>query len=141
MLERVDVRGIHDRQAALQRAVLDEPQLVRRDPGERAGDERLAIVRMAEAHGYAGRRSEHPRRAGGTARDRVEDRALAGAGRADQEDDERRIERRGPDPDVAAQEVGESPTALECLVGPGSGCLTTRGELVESLDERTKVAR
>ena len=26
MLERVDVRGIHDRQAALQRAVLDEPQ-------------------------------------------------------------------------------------------------------------------
>ena len=49
---------------------------------------------------------KHAGRAGGAAGDRVEERALAGAGRPDDRDEQRRIEASGPDQQVPASTCG-----------------------------------
>ena len=141
VLEGVDVGRVDERHALLERVVLHEPQLVAIDARERAVDEGRTVIRVDEDDGDTSRRPEDAGLARRTAGERIEDRALAGSGRPDEQDDERRVERCRADADVPTQMVGELTRPGEGRVGPGARGKTPCREVVESVDEHTKLDR
>ena len=115
-------------EARLDGVVGHQTDLLGWDAGESAVDERLLVVRVDQDDRDAGRRAEDAGRAGGAAGDRVEDRALAGARRSHEEDDDGRIEGSGADADVTAQVVRE-------LAGTGGRGLAPRAQRQAALRE------
>ena len=114
VLDAVDVGRVDERETGGQVRVGLVSEALRLDAGQRALAQARRIVRMGEHDGRPGRRPQDAGRTRRTAGDRVEERALAGTGRAEQEHDQRRIQAPGADPDVAGQVVAKAG-------GPGSG--------------------
>jgi hypothetical protein len=128
VLERIDVRCVDQHEARLDRVIGHQTDLLRRDPGESAIHERLLVGRVDQDDRHAGGRAEDAGGTGGAAGDRVEDRALAGAGRSHEEDHDRGIERGGTHADVTAQVVRE-------LAGTGGRGLAARAQRQAALRE------
>ena len=106
---------------------------------EGAVDERLPVVRVDQDDGDAGGRAEDAGRARGAARDRVEDRALAGAGRADEEDDHGGVQRCRADPHMTAEMVGELAGAGRRGLAPRAQRQAALRERLETLDEGAQI--
>ena len=82
---------------------------------------------------------KHAGRAGGAAGDRVEERALAGAGRPDDRDEQRRIEASGPDQQVPLHVLDECERASTCGLRSGrplDANARRREKILDELPER-----
>ena len=128
VLERIDVRCVDEDEARLDRVVGHQTDLFGWNARESAVDERLLVVRVDQDDRHAGGRAEDAGRAGGAAGDRVEDRALAGARRSDEEDHDGGIQGSGTHADVTAQVIRE-------LAGPGGRGLAPRAQRQAALRE------
>ena len=135
VLDGVDVRRVDEDEPGLDRVVLDEPELRRRDAGERPVEKADTIVGMEEDDRDAGGRTQDAGLAGGATGDRVEDRALAGSGRTDEHHEQRRVERRGADPDVPGEVIGELRRASERRPRSAARRQATLGQRLQALDE------
>jgi hypothetical protein len=141
MLDRVDVGRVDKDEPALDRRVLDEPDERRRYASEGALGEALAIRGVQQDDGDTRRRSKDAGLARRAAGDRVEDRALPGAGRSHEDDEKRGIEGRCAHTDMAGEVIREPG-------GAGGGGLaarpsreTTCCERVQPIDEGAQFGR
>ena len=134
VLDAVDVGGVDEGEARGDVRILLDPEPARFDPGERAAPERQRVVGVGEDDGRPGRRPEDARRAGRATRDRVEERALPGPCRAEQQHDQGRVEAAGADPDMARKVIAQPHRA-------GAGGIRCRTQRRSPAGERARAGR
>ncbi len=135
MLHAIDVGGIDEGESGRNVRIGLDPEAPGLDAGERARAERPRVVGIGEDDGGSRRRPEDAGRAGGPAGDRVEERALAGSRRAEQEHDQGRVKAAGANPDMAREVVAQPCRTGPCGIGPGGQRDAAAGERLEPVDE------
>ena len=135
MLDAVDVGCVHEREALRDARVGVDPEALHVDARERALAQRGGIVGVRQDDGGPGRRPQDAGRARCAARDRVEQRALAGSGRPEQEHDQRGIQAPGSDSDVSPEVIAQARGPGPGGIGRGPHRPAALGEPLEPVDQ------
>ena len=141
VLDRIDVGRVDHSESRRGRGIGDRFDLPGVEAGQRALGEGRPVVGTREDDGLPGRRAQHARGTQCAAGDRVEQRALAGAGRPQEEDDERRLETACPDSEVAREVIAQLGRALDGRAPGWSERQAPSDEVFEPPDDRGKDSR